>query len=90
MPVRITNYQLSLIRDAARNVPPEWRGRFLEAVVDQILPHPAPTDEAVEAAVSAVLGQCSPASPLVRPGYRAMRRSSLPRGDDHDGDRYKQ
>lgn len=57
MPVGFSDYQLNLIRSAARSIPAKWRGRFLEAVVDHVLPHPLPSDGAVEAAVAAVLGQ---------------------------------
>jgi len=57
VPIGFSEYQLNVIRSAACHVPAKWRARFLEAVVDQVLPHPSPSDETVEAAVVAVLGR---------------------------------
>ena len=59
MPIGFSDYQLTLIRTAARHVAPAWRSRFLEAVVDRLMPEvgdAAPiTDDLVQAAVAHVL-----------------------------------
>jgi hypothetical protein len=37
-PIALTDAQLNVLIDYAQQVPPQWRSRYLEAVVDQLLP----------------------------------------------------
>ena len=59
MPMGFSDYQLSLIRSAAQSLPPAWRSRFVEVVVDQLISEvgaEAPIrDDLVRAAVSHAL-----------------------------------
>jgi len=54
-PLGLSDTQLRLVMDAARQVPAEWRRRFLDGVIDRLLPLNRVTTEEVQHAVSQVL-----------------------------------
>jgi hypothetical protein len=56
-PLSLSDYQLQLVQDAAKAIPPDWRHRFLEAIADRLLPLEQITDCAVSEAVTFVLAQ---------------------------------
>lgn len=54
-PVGLSDKQMKLVLQGAQQLLPEWRGRYLEAVVDQLLTEDVICDFDVTAAVSRVL-----------------------------------
>ena len=54
-PLALTDRQLSIIRSAAKTVPPDWRSRMLEATADRLIGIDVLNDDDVENAVSHVL-----------------------------------
>jgi hypothetical protein len=52
-PLALSQDQFSIVLDAAKQVPPQWRHRFLDGVVDQLL---FDTDDVIQTAdvISAV------------------------------------
>ena len=54
-PVGLTIDQLAVVVDAAKRVPAQPLSRFLDSVVDLLLPLDAITDAAVQSAIARVL-----------------------------------
>ena len=54
-PWALSREQVALVQQGAKGLPPEWRDRYLDAVVDQLLLLDNITDTAVSQAVAAVL-----------------------------------
>ena len=54
-PLALSDEQLALIQQGAKGVPPEWRDRFVDAVVDESLLLDNITDADVNHAVTVVL-----------------------------------
>jgi hypothetical protein len=54
-PLALSDEQLALAQQGAKGVPPEWRDRFVDAVVDELRPLDSITDADVNHAVAAVL-----------------------------------
>ena len=54
-PVGLTIDQLAVVVDAAKRVPAQRLSRFLDSVVDLLLPLDAITDAAVQSAIARVL-----------------------------------
>ena len=54
-PIGLTQDQLTTVLDAADQLPAQWRSRFLETVVDQLLPLSRVDDADVQRACAAVL-----------------------------------
>ena len=51
----VPDEQLALVQQGAKGVPPEWHDRFVDAVVDELLPLDNITDADVNGAVTVVL-----------------------------------
>jgi hypothetical protein len=54
-PSALTREQLALVHHGAKGLPPEWRDRFVDAVVDELLLLDNITDADVNHAVTVVL-----------------------------------
>jgi hypothetical protein len=54
-PLALSDEQLALIQQGAKGVPPEWRDRFVDAVVDESLLLDNITDADVNHVVTVVL-----------------------------------
>ena len=55
LPLALSDEQLALVQQGAEGLPPEWHGRFLDAVADQLLLRDNITDTDLDHAVAAVL-----------------------------------
>ena len=55
--IELSDSQMSLIRQAAKALPVEWRDRFLESLADALLPHDTLNDDLVAQAVADVLAR---------------------------------
>lgn len=51
----LSDHQLNVVLQGAEQVPYEWRGRFLHAIVDQLLREDVVGDDDVQAAIGVVL-----------------------------------
>jgi hypothetical protein len=54
-PLALSDEQLALVQQGAKGLPPEWRDRYLDAVVEELLLLDNITDTGVTHAVAAVL-----------------------------------
>jgi hypothetical protein len=56
-PISLSSAQLASVMSAARSLPTEWRGRFLDSIADHLLAAGEITDAAVEIAIAGTLSR---------------------------------
>jgi len=55
LPLALSDEQLALVQQGAEGLPPEWHGRFLDAVANQLVMLDSITNMDVNHAIAAVL-----------------------------------